>query len=115
MTAENIQVRGELIQMSTNYEQVSQQRDELSSTVKLAQKLNAKNVVVAGLNESSKEKDKTKKIAKIRTCFTVLENNVAIAGNKMICSSSREKLLSILPRGSLNTTMLILTCVFSGM
>ena len=84
LTAENIQVRGELQQMSTNFEQVSKQRDELTSTVKLAQKLNAKNVIVIGLNENSKEKDRAKKIAKLKTCFTVLENNVADAGSKTI-------------------------------
>jgi hypothetical protein len=84
LTAENIQVRGELQQVSSNLEEVSKQRDELSSTVKLAQRLNAKNVIAVGLNDRSNEKDKIKKIAKLRVCFTVLENNVALAGSKTI-------------------------------
>lgn len=84
LTAENIQVRGELQKVSQDFEDVSKQRDELTSTVKLAKKLNAKNIVAEGLNSNSKPKDKIKKVEKIRVCFTVLENNVADAGQKMV-------------------------------
>lgn len=84
LTEENVQVRGELERVSTEYEDVSKERDELSSTVKIAKKLTAKSVVAEGLNSSSKPKDRAKKVAKIRVCFTVLENSVADPGNKMI-------------------------------
>lgn len=84
LTDENIMVRGELQQVSSDFEEVTKQRDELTSTVKQAKQLIAKNIISVGLNESSKEKDKIKKIAKIRVSFTVLENNVADAGSKTI-------------------------------
>jgi predicted nuclease with TOPRIM domain len=84
LTAENIQVRGEYQKLSDDYEDVSKERDELSSTVMLAKKLAAKNILVEGLNKNSKVKDKIRKIEKLRVCFTVLENNVADPGNKMI-------------------------------
>lgn len=84
LTEENIQVRGELQRVSKDYEDVTKERDELSSTVKLAQKLSAKTIIPEGLNNNSKPKDKIRKVEKIRVCFTIMENSVAIAGNKMI-------------------------------
>ena len=84
LTAENIMVRQELNQVTTDYEEVSRQKEELSSTVKVAQQLIAKDVAIDGLNKSSKETTKVRKIEKIRVCFTVEKNKVALAGNKTI-------------------------------
>jgi hypothetical protein len=84
LTEENIVVRQELNQVTTDYETVSKQKEELSKTVKIAQKLDAKEILAEGLNKNSKPADKVKKVAKIRVCFTVRENNIANAGNKMI-------------------------------
>jgi hypothetical protein len=84
LTNENIQVRQELNQKTSDYEEVSKQKEELSKTVKIAQKLDAKDILAEGLNKNSKPADKVKKITKIRVCFTVRENNIAIAGKKMI-------------------------------
>lgn len=84
LTEENIQVRKELHKISTDYDELSKQKEELSSTVKVAQKLNAKNIVSEGLNRNSKPKDRISKIEKIRICFTIRENAVADAGSKTI-------------------------------
>jgi len=84
LTAENIQVRGEYQKLSEDYDDVSKERDELSSTVQLAKKLAAKNIHAEGLNSNSKVKDKIKKILKLRVCLTVLENTVADPGKKMV-------------------------------
>ena len=84
LTEENIQVRQQLTQVSTNYEQLSKQKEELTSTVKVAQRLSAKNILAEGINRSSKPKDKISKIEKIRVCFTIRENAVADAGVKTI-------------------------------
>ena len=84
LTAENVMVKQELTKVSTNLEEVSKQKEVLSSTVKIAQKLNAKNIVAVGLGKNSKETSKLKKVEKIRVCFTVRENNVAEPGNKTI-------------------------------
>jgi predicted nuclease with TOPRIM domain len=84
LTEENVQVRQELNQVTTDYETVSKQKEELSQTVKIAQKLDAKNIFAEGMNKNSKPSDKIKKIAKIRVCYTIRENNIAIAGKKMI-------------------------------
>lgn len=84
LTEENILVRTELDQVKTDYDELSETKDLLISKVALAQKLSAKNIVAVGLTDRSKEKFKINKIAKLRVCFTIRENNVADAGNKMI-------------------------------
>jgi hypothetical protein len=84
LTEENILVRQELHQKSTEYEELSKKTDELSETVRFAQKLSATNIEAVGLNRNSKPKDKISKIQKLRVCFIVRENTVAEAGNKTI-------------------------------
>lgn len=84
LTAENIEVRQQLRKVETDYKELSETKDELTSKVALAQKLAAKNIFATGLNDRSKEKDKIAKLAKLRVCFTIRENNVAVPGSKMI-------------------------------
>lgn len=84
LTAENIEVRQQLRKVETDYKELSETKDELTSKVALAQKLAAKNIFATGLNDRSKEKDKIAKLAKLRVCFTIRENNVAEPGSKMI-------------------------------
>jgi hypothetical protein len=84
LTEENIQVRNELHKVSTNYDELSKEKEQLSTTVKVAQKLNAKNIICEGLTKNSKPKDKIGKIDKLRVCFTVRENAIAKPGNKLI-------------------------------
>jgi len=84
LTNENIDVHQKLNTVNTNYEQLSKKSDELSSTVKVAQKLTAKNITVEGNNKRSKETDRVSRIEKIKVCCTVRENPVAIAGTKTI-------------------------------
>ncbi len=82
LTAENIQVRTRLRQVESDKDMLTRQTEELTSQVQLASVLSAKNIVVSPLNKSSKLKNKISKIAKIKVCFTVRENNVAEPGAK---------------------------------
>ena len=84
LTEENIQVRRELHKVSSDFEVLSKEKEQLSTTVKVAQRLSAKDIVCEGLNKNSKPKDKISKIEKIRVCFTVRENAVADPGIKTI-------------------------------
>jgi hypothetical protein len=84
LTEENVQVRSDLRQKEIDYDKLSEVKEELVTKVALAQKLSAKDIIVVGLNDRSKEKDRVSKIEKIRACFTVRENNVAEAGKKMM-------------------------------
>jgi uncharacterized protein YoxC len=81
---ENKEVKNQLGKVSTDYQELSQKSEELSSTVKIAQKLTAKDIVIEGLNKNSKPKDRISRVEKIRSCFTIRENPVAKAGKKMI-------------------------------
>ena len=84
LTAENIIVRTRLREVEIDREALSERADLLSSQVQLASVLTAKNVVVYPLNKSGKSKDKISKVEKIKVCFTVRENSVAIPGTKDI-------------------------------
>ena len=84
LTEENIKVHTKLSSLSSENEQLQKHNTELSSTVKIAQKLSAKNILAEGLNKNSKPKDKANKVEKIRVCFTVRENPVADVGKKMV-------------------------------
>jgi hypothetical protein len=84
LTEENIMVRQDLNKVTTDLETVSKEREVLSSTVKIAQKLDAKEIMAEGLNKNSKPSDRVKRITKVRVCFTLRQNNIAIAGKKMI-------------------------------
>jgi len=83
LTAENVTVREELSKVTTNYEEVTKQKEELTSTVKIAQQMRTGNVTVVGL-KGDRETSKAKKVEKIRVCFTLRENAVAQAGTKTI-------------------------------
>ena len=84
LTEENQQVHTQISALSSKNQELQQNNMELSSTVKIAQKLSAKDIVAEGLNRNSKPKDRASKVEKVRVCFTVRENPVAEAGNKMI-------------------------------
>lgn len=84
LTEENVEVRKQLRDVQTEYQELSDTKDELTSKVALAQKLTAKDIVAVGLNSKSKEKDKIAKVEKFRVCFIVRENNVSDPGKKMV-------------------------------
>jgi hypothetical protein len=84
LTNENIEVHQQLSTVSSNYDALSKKSDELSSTVKIAQKLNAKNIVAEGMNKSSRSRDRASRVEKIKVCCTVRENPVAKAGTKTV-------------------------------
>lgn len=84
LTEENIAVRTQMRELESDYDELTDTKEQLSETVALAQKLTAKNIVAVGLNNRSKEKDKIAKIEKLRVCFTIRENQVAESGDKMI-------------------------------
>jgi predicted nuclease with TOPRIM domain len=84
LTSENIQVKQELGKVTNDYQELSVKSEELSTTVKIAQKLNAKNIVAEGQNRNSKPTEKIKKVEKLKVCCTLRENAVAKAGKKMV-------------------------------
>lgn len=84
LRTENVQVKEQLYVTETEKQELSKVKEELSSKVQLASVLSAKNVLALPLNDRSREKYKASKVTKIKTCFTIRENPIVEAGNKMV-------------------------------
>ena len=88
LTAENIQLGEKLTKVETDYEELTKEKEDLSSKVELAKKLSAKDIMAEGLKsrtgKEGKPVDKSDKLDKIRVCFTIRENTVADAGDKTV-------------------------------
>jgi FtsZ-binding cell division protein ZapB len=84
LVAENTDVRGKLDQARTDNEKLSQDKDALSEKVKQASVLSAKNIVVSPLNSRSKDTERSGKVSKVKTCFTLRENSLLTAERKTI-------------------------------
>jgi flagellar basal body-associated protein FliL len=81
---ENVDVRGKLDKARNENLQLTDQKEKLTSKVKVASVITAKDIMVTSLNKRSKEKAKASRVAKIKVCFTLRENNVAEAGSKIV-------------------------------
>jgi hypothetical protein len=84
LVAENFEVRSKLQAATNNNIALKQEKDDLSSKVKKASVLQAKNIQVQLLNKRGKEKANLKRITKIKTAFTLRENSVIPAGPRMV-------------------------------
>jgi len=84
LVAENKNVRGQLKEVEDSNIELSKIKEELNSQVEMASVLQAKNILAIPLNVKGKEKQKISKIAKIRVCFTLRENPIALAGEKEV-------------------------------
>jgi hypothetical protein len=80
LTAENLEVRTKLKEAETTTQELETQKSELTSKVTLASVLSAKDIKAVGLNKRSKERDKVKRIEKLRVCFTIRENAIVQPG-----------------------------------
>ncbi|NJK84787.1 MAG: hypothetical protein HC906_01195 [Bacteroidales bacterium] len=84
LTEENIMVRTQLRDVEQVRDELTKEKENLSSQVSIASVLNAKNVLAEGINKSNKPKDRISKVEKIKVCFTVRENAIAKPGSKMV-------------------------------
>ena len=86
----NLALRGEksaltkdLAEVRTQRERLTQDKEKLTSTVQKAQVLSASDILTTGLNNRSKENQRARFIEKLKTCFTVRENQIADAGERI--------------------------------
>jgi hypothetical protein len=84
LTEENIQVRQQLTVAETQNVELSKEKEMLGTQVQLAKVLSAKSIVVEPLTKGDNVNNKSKKVAKISVGFTLRENAVADAGQKVI-------------------------------
>jgi hypothetical protein len=84
LIAENTEVKNKLTEVESSAKKLKEEKESLSGKVSKAEILSAKNISAVGLNQRSKERDRIGQIEKIRVCFTIRENPIAEAGNRII-------------------------------
>jgi len=62
---------------------LTEDKERLTSTVQRAQVLSAADIVTTGWNNRNRENQRARFIEKLKTCFTVRENQVASAGERI--------------------------------
>jgi len=81
---ENTQVKNEYRIVMSENQNLSTERDSLAGTVKKASELKAMNLSATGINKRGKNTNRISKLQKIKVCFTIDENVIALKGEKWI-------------------------------
>jgi len=84
LVAENIEIKQQVVDVQQTNVELSQAKEELSSKVEIASVIQAKDVVAVALNKKRKETSEIRRLDKVRVCFTLRENPIAKAGNKIV-------------------------------
>jgi FtsZ-binding cell division protein ZapB len=84
LTAENTEIKQQMTAVQETNVQLEKTKDELTSKVNIASVIQAKDVVAVALNKKRKETDELRRLDKVRVCFTLRENPIASAGNKIV-------------------------------
>jgi hypothetical protein len=84
LAAENQDIKQQITSVSKTNSELTKVREELSNKVEIASVILAKDVVAVALNKNKKETTRIDRIDKLRVCFTLRENPIAKAGEKMV-------------------------------
>ena len=84
LVAENHDIKDQISTVKKTNVALSKVKEELTSKVEIASVIQAKDVVVVALNKNRKETARIDRIDKIRICFTLRENPIAKAGQKVV-------------------------------
>ena len=84
LTAEKTELAKNLAAEREQRNRLTQDKERLTTTVQKAQVLSASNIVTEGLNSRSKDTERVRTIEKLKTCFTVRENPLASAGERIV-------------------------------
>jgi FtsZ-binding cell division protein ZapB len=84
LVTENTEVKSALEESRKNNEDLSKEKENLNSKVQIASVLSAKDLTIASLNKRGKETEKSARVAKVKVCFTVRENPLIAAGEKIV-------------------------------
>jgi hypothetical protein len=84
LVAENQDIKQQINKVQKTNVELSRVREELSSKVEMASVIQAKDVVAVALNKKRKETTRLDRIDKLRICFTLRENPIALAGQKTV-------------------------------
>ncbi|MDX9726699.1 MAG: hypothetical protein RBT38_09970 [Bacteroidales bacterium] len=84
LVAENIDIRQQMTEVQTTNVELEKAREELTSKVTVASVIQAKDINAVTLNKKRKETSRINAIDKLRICFTLRENPIALAGEKEV-------------------------------
>jgi cell division protein FtsB len=84
LVAENQDIKEQISTVKKTNVALSKVKEELSSKVEIASVIQAKDVAAVALNKSRKETTRLDRIDKLRICFTLRENPIARAGEKVV-------------------------------
>jgi FtsZ-binding cell division protein ZapB len=84
LIAENEQIRGEISQVTRTNVELSKAREDLTAKVEIASVVQAKDIIVLGLNQKRKDTDRLDRMSTLSVCFTLRENPIAAAGRKTV-------------------------------
>jgi len=84
LTAEKTELARNLAAERAQRTRLSEDKERLTSTVQKAQVLSAADFETIGMNKRSRENQRVQNIEKLKTCFTVRENQVAAAGERIL-------------------------------
>jgi hypothetical protein len=84
LTAENVEIKQQMTEVQETNVELEKAREELTSKVTVASLIQAKDIVAVALNKKRKETDELRNLDKVRVCFTLRENPIASAGNKVV-------------------------------
>jgi hypothetical protein len=84
LIAENQDIKEQISTVKQTNVTLSKVKEELSSKVEIASVIQAKDVVAVALNKNRKETTRIDRIDKLKICFTLRENPIAKAGQKMV-------------------------------
>jgi hypothetical protein len=84
LVAENTEIKQQITEVKQTNEELEKVKENLTSKVTLASVIQAKDVTAVALNKKRKETDQLSRLDKARVCFTLRENPIASAGNKVV-------------------------------
>jgi hypothetical protein len=84
LIAENQDIKEQITSVKKTNMALSKAKEELSSKVEIASVIQAKNIIMVALNKNRKETTRLDRIDKLKICFTLRENPIAKAGEKIV-------------------------------
>ncbi|BDX37515.1 hypothetical protein CYCD_08700 [Tenuifilaceae bacterium CYCD] len=84
LIAENIKVKEEAATAKQNVKELEQKTEELNTQVAKGSVIKAREIVAMAVNSRGKEVTRARRVEKIRACFTLNENAIAKAGNRLV-------------------------------
>ena len=84
LIAENIKVKEEAATAKQTVKELEQKTEELNTQVAKGSIVKARDVVAMGVSRKGNEMTRARRVEKIRACFTLNENSIAKAGNRLV-------------------------------